>query len=92
MRTLGGTTSLKGFLWLCANARMAVTIEGAASHILKAFDVPNLTLFGPSVMANWHQPELRHLAIQAAPSKDGKHRMRDLPSTAVIEQALSIEI
>lgn len=92
VRTLGGTTSLKGFLWLCANARMAVTIEGAASHILKAFDVPNLTLFGPSILANWHRPELRHLAIQAAPSKDGKHRMRDLASAAVIEQALSIEI
>lgn len=92
VRTLGGTTSLKGFLWLCANAQLGVTIEGAASHMLKAFDVPNLTLFGPSILANWHRPKARHLAIQAPPSKDGRCRMRDLSAAPVIEQALSLEI
>ncbi|MEI6070505.1 MAG: glycosyltransferase family 9 protein [Verrucomicrobiae bacterium] len=78
-------TTLRQFLWLCANARMILTVDGAASHLAAAFGVPCFTLFGPSNIAHWHRPAPRHAAFQAPPDSDGVRRLKKLPPEPVIE-------
>lgn len=81
---LGATTSLENFLWLTAHACMVLTVDGAASHLAAAFGVPNLTLFGPTNRSNWHYPTSTSRALQATSDRDGKARLRNLTSEAVI--------
>jgi len=88
--SLASSTTLKEYLWLCANARAVLTVDGAASHLAAAFGVPCLTLFGPSIFSNWHRPAPQHIALQAPPDKDGIRRMRGLDAAAVVEAALSL--
>lgn len=78
-------TSLRQFLWLCANARAVLTVDGSASHLASAFGVDCFTLFGPTHMPNWHLPGPRHTAFQAPPDKDGVHRLRRLEAGPVIQ-------
>lgn len=87
--TTGGTT-LKGFLWLCANAKLVVTVDGSASHLASAFGVPALTLFGTTNIRHWHRSSKIAQALQAGPSKDGKCRLRNLPADEVIAAAQSM--
>lgn len=87
IRNLGATTTLKNFLWLTANARLVLTVDGAASHLAAAFGVPNLTLFGPTNRANWHYSTATSHALQAATDRDGKARLRNLPTSEVIQAA-----
>jgi ADP-heptose:LPS heptosyltransferase len=77
-------TSLREFLWLCANARAVLTVDGSASHLAAAFGVPCFTLFGPTSLANWHRPGPGHAAFQAAPDTDGVRRLRKIPPEPVI--------
>lgn len=84
---LASSTSLKEYLWLCANARAVLTVDGAASHLAAAFGIPCLTLFGPTNIRNWHHPAPRHVALQAPSGKDGVRRMRNLYPAVVIEAA-----
>ena len=85
--SIASTTSLKQYLWLCANARAVLTVDGAASHLAAAFGVPCLTLFGPTNIRNWHRPGPRHIALQAPAGKDGLCRVRNLDPSAVLEAA-----
>lgn len=75
----------KQFLWLCANARMVLTVDGAASHLAAAFGVPCFTLFGPTSIAHWHRPAPGNFAYQAPPDFDGVQRLRTLPPELVVE-------
>ncbi len=87
-RAAGATmlsTSLREFLWLCANASLVLTVDGSASHLASAFDVPCFTLFGPTSRSNWHRPNPRHQAFQAPPDQDGLRRLRKLPAGPVVE-------
>jgi len=86
-RPLAGGTSLEQFLWLCANARMVLTVDGAAAHFAQAFRVPAVTLFGPTHAGNWHFSDASHRAVV---SKSGAARMEDIAPDSVIETALSI--
>lgn len=81
---LAGATSLREFLWLCASARLVVTVDGAASHLASAFGVPALTLFGPTPVVHWHRPSPRSVALVADASRDGKRRLRNLPPAPVL--------
>lgn len=87
---LAGSTSLKEYLWLCANARAVLTVDGVASHLALAFGVRCLTLFGPTSLQNWHRPALGHIALQAPAEKDGACRMRNLDPAAVVEAAVRL--
>jgi len=78
-------TTTRQFLWLCANARAVLTVDGAASHLAAAFSVPCFTLFGPSSMDHWHRPAPGHVAFQAPPDTDGVRRLKKLPPEPVVE-------
>ncbi len=84
VRSLSNGTTLQNFLWLCANASLVVTVDGAAAHIATASGTPSLALFGPTHMSNWHRGTTHNLAIQAPIGKDGKRRMRDLALEPVL--------
>lgn len=85
-------TTLRQFLWLCANARAVLTVDGSASHLAAAFGVACFTLFGPTNISNWHRPAPGHFAFQAPPDKDGVRRLRKLEAEPVIEALASWEI
>lgn len=88
--SLASGTSLENFLWLCANARMVLTVDGAASHLAAAFGIPSLTLFGPTNLANWHHPTPANRALRAPAGRDGKRRLRNLPPEEVASEALDL--
>ncbi len=83
-------TTLQNYLWLCANASMVLSVDGSAAHLAAAFEVPNLTLFGPSNPRNWHCPTATSVALRAPSLEDGKHKMRLLPPSAVTSAALDL--
>ncbi|MBN8710545.1 MAG: hypothetical protein BGO12_23525 [Verrucomicrobia bacterium 61-8] len=85
IRSLSNGTTLQNFLWLCANAALVVTVDGAAAHIATASGTPSLALFGPTNIGNWHRGTNRNLAVQAPIGKDGTRRMRDLALAPVLE-------
>jgi ADP-heptose:LPS heptosyltransferase len=85
-------TTMRQFLWLCANARAVLTVDGAASHLASAFSVPCLTIFGPTSLAHWHRPAPNHVAYQAPPDNDGKRRLRKLDPAPVIEAMAKLGI
>ena len=39
VRSLASGTTLENFLWLCSRARAVLTVDGAASHLARAFGV-----------------------------------------------------
>ena len=78
-------TDLRAFLWLCANARAVLTVDGSASHLAGAFGVPSLTLFGPTNIHHWHREAPLQSALRAPVDKDGKRRLRKLGADPVIE-------
>lgn len=90
VQSLSSGTTLEQFLWLCANASMVLTVDGAASHLAAAFGVRSLTLFGPTNIRNWHHPTSRNIALQAASDKDGKARLRNLASMEVLAAARNL--
>jgi ADP-heptose:LPS heptosyltransferase len=78
-------TTLRQFLWLCANARAVLTVDGAASHLAAAFGVKCFTVFGPSSLANWHRPAPGHIAFQAPPDNAGARILKKLAPGPVVE-------
>ncbi len=85
VRSLANGTTLQNFLWLCANASLVVTVDGAAAHFATAFGTPSLALFGPTNIGNWHRSTKHNLAVQAPIGKDGTRRMRDLAVKPVLD-------
>jgi ADP-heptose:LPS heptosyltransferase len=90
VRSLASGTSLENFLWLCSRAQAVFTVDGAASHLGRAFGVNTITLFGPTNSRNWHYPVPGSLSIQAPPSKDRICRLRNLSPDTVIEMARQV--
>jgi ADP-heptose:LPS heptosyltransferase len=90
VRSLASGTTLENFLWLCSRAQAVFSVDGAASHLARAFGVNNVTLFGPTNSRNWHYPTAGSLAVQAPPSKDHICRLRNLSPDAVIEVARQV--
>lgn len=84
VRSLSNGTTLQNFLWLCANASLIVTVDGAAAHCAAAFGTPSLALFGPTNIGNWHRDTEYNLAVQAPIGNDGTRRMRDLAVEPVL--------
>ena len=84
-------TSLENFLWLCSRASFVLTVDGATSHLSQAFEVPSVTLFGPTSLANWHYPTKLNIAVQASSDDDGIRRMKNLQVGDVIEKIMSID-
>lgn len=70
--------SLREFLWLCSRAQAVLTVDGAASHLAAAFQVPAFTLFGPTPPAHWHRPGPIAHAVRAPAGPDGQRRMKNL--------------
>ena len=87
VRSLASSTSLKNFLWLCSRAQAVLTVDGAASHLARAFGVNSITLFGPTNACNWHCPGNGNIAVLAPPSKDHVRRLRSLAPEDVLEVA-----
>ena len=85
--SIASSTTLKEYLWLCANARAVLTVDGAASHLAAAFGVPCLTLFGRTSIHNWHRPAPKHISLQSPPEKDGICRLRNMDPAIVLEAA-----
>jgi ADP-heptose:LPS heptosyltransferase len=87
VRSLASETSLKNFLWLCSRAKAVLTVDGAASHLARAFGVNSITLFGPTNSRNWHHASDGSVAVQAPASKDRICRLRNLAPEEVLEVA-----
>lgn len=85
---LGGATRLEEFLWLVANARMVLGVDGAASHLAAAFGGKSLTVFVRTSTANWHHPTERSLAIVVDPDASGDARQRDINGALAKAEAL----
>lgn len=87
VQCLAGGTTMENFLWLCANARLILTVDGSPAHLGRAFGVPSVALFGPTHLPNWHLPSATTLAVQAPTSKDGSRRTKDIRVEQVLEAA-----
>jgi ADP-heptose:LPS heptosyltransferase len=87
VRSLASSTTLKNFLWLCSRAKAVLTVDGAASHLARAFGVNSITLFGPTNSRNWHYPGNGSIAVHAPPSKDHVCRLRNLAPNDVLTVA-----
>lgn len=85
-------TPLKQFLWLCANARAVLSVDGAASHLAAAFGVKCFTVFGPSILAHWHRPAPGQIAFQAPPDEDGARTLKRLAPGPVVEALAALSI
>jgi len=62
---LAGRTSLRQYLAVLAKARLALCVDGSASHLAAAFGKPTLTLFGPTNPIHWHCPGPATLRLAA---------------------------
>jgi ADP-heptose:LPS heptosyltransferase len=78
-------TTLRQFLWLCANARAVLSVDGAASHLAAAFGVKCFTVFGPTIMEQWHRPAPGQRAFQAPLNEAGIRSLKKLESAPVVE-------
>ena len=88
---LVGHTSLRELLFLVSKARGALCIDGAVAHLAAAFDVPSITMFGPTRSDEWHWPTSRSVALCAADySGDEQPSLSCLPSAPVV--AATVEI
>ena len=85
-------TTLKQFLWLCANARAVLSVDGAASHLAAAFGVKCFTLFGPSILVHWHYPAPGQVVFQAPQNAEGVRSLRKFGADPVIEALAALEI
>lgn len=83
-------SSMREFLWLCANARAMLTVDGSASHLAAAFGTPVLTLFGPTNSKNWHRTGPRNSALVAPDTGREQRHLRDLDPAEVLPAALSL--
>lgn len=90
IRWLDKPTTMKNYLWLCANAEMVLSVDGSAAHLAAAFGVRNLSLFGPTSVQNWHWPTSYSKALLAPIGSDGTRKTHDLPVADVVTTALEL--
>jgi len=83
-------STMREFLWLSANARAVLTVDGSASHLAGAFGTPVLTLFGPTNINNWHRPGPRNIALLAPETGREQRHLRDLAPADVLAAARSL--
>lgn len=84
---LFNATTLEELLTLIAHARAMVSVDGAPAHIAAAFDVPGLTLFGPTRAEEWHWPGHARLALKTSDLPGGERRHLDgLPLDLVLDK------
>jgi ADP-heptose:LPS heptosyltransferase len=62
---ISGRTSMRQYLHTLSRARMVLCVDGSASHLAQAWDVPTVTLFGHVFPLRWHWPAPRHRAVSA---------------------------
>ncbi|MDH4455380.1 MAG: glycosyltransferase family 9 protein [Verrucomicrobiota bacterium] len=81
-----GRTSLQGYMHLISRASMVFCIDGAAAHLARAFGVPCLTLFGPTLRWQWHAEDKTNIALDATPySTDPRPPTSLIPVEKVLE-------
>ena len=85
-------TTLRQFLWLCANARAVLTVDGAASHLAAGFGVKCFTVFGPTNLAQWHRAAPGHIAFQAPPDQNGIRSLKTLSPGPVVEALAALNL
>jgi len=83
-------STMREFLWLCANARAVFTVDGSASHLAGAFGTPVITLFGPTNINNWHRPGSRNMALLAPDTGREQRHLRDLAPADVLAAVRSL--
>lgn len=89
---LAGQTSMRQYLHLLGAARLVLCIDGAASHLAQALQVPTITLFGPTHEGKWHWPTPQHKVLAARHFVEGrippageKLSAELIPTSAVLE-------
>lgn len=83
---ISGKTSLKEFLYIISKAKAVLCIDGAAAHLARAFQVPCVTLFGPSYRWMWHCTDRTNVALDAADHCDDQ---RPSPTHIPVKDVIS---
>lgn len=60
-----GKTSLRQYIALIQRASAVLCVDGSASHLAAAFEVPCLTLFGPTNSIQWHYQTEKNIKIES---------------------------
>ena len=79
--------SFENFLWICSRASLVISVDGAAAHLASAFQVPSVTLFGPTNPIHWHFPTKTSISIMAPNNLNNKRLMESISADAVITAA-----
>ncbi|MFN0075962.1 MAG: glycosyltransferase family 9 protein [Prosthecobacter sp.] len=79
---ISGKTSMKEFLYIISKAKAVLCIDGAATHLARAFQIPCVTLFGPSYRWMWHCDDRTNVALDAS---DHCHEHRPSPTHIPVE-------
>jgi len=82
-----GRLDFRSFAWMLARAVRGVAVDGAASHLAQAFNVPVLTLFGETDPAQWHWPSSRSRRLRAA-----DHQMKSIQPGEVFRELEQIPV
>jgi ADP-heptose:LPS heptosyltransferase len=89
----GGKTSLEEFIFLVAQARAVIAIDGAASHIARAYNKPVVTLFGQTNPRKWSTATRPWQRIAESEQKQGEPEpaasIRVAAVTAQIDRAFT---
>lgn len=72
---VSGMTMLPEFLHLLSRARLVLSVDGAASHLARAFDVPSLTLHAVGTPSAAENPRHAHLAAGSANAVKTLHEL-----------------
>lgn len=59
-----GKTNLRQYIALIHGASAVLCVDGSASHLAAAFEVPSLTLFGPTNSIQWHYQTRENIKIE----------------------------
>lgn len=88
---LCGKTNLKEYIAIVANAKGLLCVDGSSSHIASAYQVPALTLFGPTSSVEWHWPTAQSKALNARDYSDSSQpKVSDIPREAVVAEFLCL--
>lgn len=72
---VSGTTIVPEFLHLLSRARLVMSVDGAASHLAKALNVPSLTLHAVGAVLAPEDPRHIHLEAGAAHAAKALHEL-----------------
>jgi ADP-heptose:LPS heptosyltransferase len=88
---LAGKTSLKEYIHSLSRAKLVICVDGSASHIAQALNVPVITIFGPVFPVRWHWPTPRHRVVSAFQnSTSSSPTSADVTASAVIQEIRSL--